>query len=254
MKNNMKKFLLLFCMLACVFCMTACGTTKKTTALTTSKSLSYDIASLQSGTESILKQLSDASDAELIATIEDASSVTDGDIEFYTNWMNAREELGTYESLKAFDVTSDEDSITMSATVQYSNREAGVEIILDESYAITGSVFNPVYTIGEKMEKAVLNTVMGMGTVFLVLIFISFIISRFKYISVFEQRMKEKKEDNTVEQAVDNTIAQIVQKESDEMDDLELVAVITAAIAASEGTSADGLMVRSIRKVNKSRW
>ncbi len=36
-------------------------------------------------------------------------------------------------------------------------------------------------------------------------------------------------------------------------DDLELIAVITAAIAASEGTSTDGLVVRSIRKVNNRR-
>ena len=51
-----------------------------------------------------------------------------------------------------------------------------------------------------------------------------------------------------------NAIAQIVSNEEENVeDDLELVAVITAAIAASEGTSADGLVVRSIRKVNNRR-
>lgn len=50
-----------------------------------------------------------------------------------------------------------------------------------------------------------------------------------------------------------------VQEEEDLSDDLELVAVITAAICAyeeAEGTPipADGLIVRSIRRVNKSRW
>ena len=39
----------------------------------------------------------------------------------------------------------------------------------------------------------------------------------------------------------------------EEVDDLELIAVITAAIAASENTSTDGLVVRSIRKVNSRR-
>jgi len=33
-----------------------------------------------------------------------------------------------------------------------------------------------------------------------------------------------------------------------------LIAVITAAIAASQGTSSDGFVVRSIKKINKSRW
>ena len=54
---------------------------------------------------------------------------------------------------------------------------------------------------------------------------------------------------------MDNTIAQIVQKEEEELvDDLELAAVIAAAVAAYTGTSADGFVVRSIRKSNKNKW
>lgn len=94
------------------------------------------------------------------------------------------------------------------------------------------------------MEKAVLNTVIGMGTVFIVLIFISFIISLLKYVN----NIGAKKEEPAG--GVENAISQIVtaEEESDETDDLELVAVITAAIAASEGTSSDGLVVRSIKR------
>ena len=44
-------------------------------------------------------------------------------------------------------------------------------------------------------------------------------------------------------------------QEEDLTDDLELVAVISAAIAASEGTSTDGFVVRSIKKRRKnSQW
>ena len=46
-----------------------------------------------------------------------------------------------------------------------------------------------------------------------------------------------------------------LDEEDEEEDDCELVAVITAAIAASEGTAADGLVVRSIRKVGRqNNW
>ena len=38
-----------------------------------------------------------------------------------------------------------------------------------------------------------MNTLMGMGVVFAVLIFISWLISMFKYINVFEAKMKAKK-------------------------------------------------------------
>ena len=71
----------------------------------------------------------------------------------------------------------------------------------------------------------------------------------FKYVSVIEDKLsgnKSSKEESA--SSVDNAIAQIVTKEENEADDLELIAVITAAIAASEGTSSDGLVVRSIRK------
>ena len=57
--------------------------------------------------------------------------------------------------------------------------------------------------------------------------------------------------------SVDNAIAQIVGNEEDElMSDGELVAVITAAIYASMGDAvpAGGLIVRSIRKSNASKW
>lgn len=53
---------------------------------------------------------------------------------------------------------------------------------------------------------------------------------------------------------VENTIAQIIQKEKDEINNMELVAVITAAIAAAEGTSSDAFVVRSIKRSNKNKW
>lgn len=57
--------------------------------------------------------------------------------------------------------------------------------------------------------------------------------------------------------SVDNAIAQIVNNEEDELiSDCELVAVITAALYASMGDAvpAEGLVVRSIRKSNASKW
>ena len=50
-----------------------------------------------------------------------------------------------------------------------------------------------------------------------------------------------------------------VEEEEDLSDDLELVAVVTAAIHAYEEAEgievpADGLVIRSIRKVGKANW
>ena len=46
----------------------------------------------------------------------------------------------------------------------------------------------------------------------------------------------------------DKVVEQIAQKEELVQDDLELVAVISAAIAAATGSYTDGFVVRSIKR------
>ena len=111
--------------------------------------------------------------------------------------------------------------------------------------------FSPEYTVGENMAKAGMNTLLGMGTVFLVLIFISILISCFKFISVFENKMKAK---NAAPAPAAAPVAAPAAEEEELVDDLELVAVITAAIAASTNSSTDSLVVRSIKRAPGAKW
>lgn len=102
--------------------------------------------------------------------------------------------------------------------------------------------------LGEAMAKASLNTLIGMGTVFIVLILISLIIYGFVLIPKIQNTFTKNKAQG---QAVKEETPVMVQAEEpeavDETDDLELVAVIAAAIAASEGAvTTDGFVVRSI--------
>ena len=112
------------------------------------------------------------------------------------------------------------------------------------------------------MPGALANTVIGICIVFFALLFISFVISRFKYISIIEAKIKAKKEAKKQnaelpQQAIENTVAQITEAE-ELSDDSELVAVIMAAIYAYESEQGNavnnGLVVRSIRKAKKSGW
>ncbi|NLK02793.1 MAG: OadG family protein [Clostridiales bacterium] len=115
-------------------------------------------------------------------------------------------------------------------------------------------------SLGHRMEMGVLNTVLGMAIVFAVLTLIIFVISLFKYLpNIASKENNKSKASDAKVSPVDNAIAQIVhQEETNLMNDHELVAVITAAIASmkSEGlsdTTAGGFVVRSIRKVNNRR-
>ena len=98
------------------------------------------------------------------------------------------------------------------------------------------------------MSKAALNTIMGLAVVFVMLIFISLIIYCFKFIHEAEERAAAKKKASEPAPAP----APVVEETVEEEDDLELVAVIAAAIAASEGTDPNGLVVRSIKRVGKT--
>lgn len=141
----------------------------------------------------------------------------------------------------------------------YEKRAMEFTLIADEDLSKVETIsFSPVYTTGEKMAKAGMNTLMGMGVVFAVLIFISWLISMFKYISVFEAKMKAKKNAAAPAPAPAAAPAPTAAPAEEEnlTDDTELVSVITAAIAAYEGkeTVDNGLVVRSIKRVSNRNW
>lgn len=141
------------------------------------------------------------------------------------------------------DYTISSELATVNITVQ---TDKGKKIIFSVSYDENGNQtelkVDEYRTLGYKMGKAGLNTVMSMAIVFAVLIFISLVIGCFKFIGATGANRQSQP------QAVSPLAAgPAIAEEENLMDDLELVAVITAAIAAaSEAESADGLVVRSI--------
>ena len=90
--------------------------------------------------------------------------------------------------------------------------------------------------MGEILGNAALNTLMGMGVVFIVLILISLVISAFSLINKAEAKMH--KQEAPVKAPAPAAPAPAAVEE-DVTDDTELVAVIAAAIAAYEGTSVE---------------
>lgn len=125
-------------------------------------------------------------------------------------------------------------------------------------YVADEMVVSAVYSKKELMASAGRNTLIGMGTVFVVLIFISFIISLFKFLPALfapKPKLMETKEEPVKKAPVPAPVAVAAQNEN-LVNDEELVAVITAAIyAASAGganaVSKDKLVVRSIKRVRK---
>ncbi len=260
----MKKLRLVLCLVVSLFCMTACGTSEP-------KVLSPELEKAATGISEYIVQsffvpmtaeeaqsYTDAGAERVAVTYEQNYSLSvdgNGMIGAVTSWTSAKEDLGDLVSIDGSEVVSyNGKEIITNVKITGTKRTAVVEFIFKDNPYLTmkSAATNVDYTFGEKMEKAALNTLLGMGTVFVVLILISLIISCFGIFPKLQAASEAKKKKKAAA-AVDNTVAQIIEKE-ELSDDLELVAVITAAIAAGTGSSTDGFVVRSIKRVKTNKW
>lgn len=181
---------------------------------------------------------------------------------FYNAWVSftsAGEELGhivTYDETK-IETKVDDDQIIVTIPVVCENGKATAEIIVSNDFfcELKAASITRDFTLSEKMQKGALNTAVGIGTVFAVLIVICLLISLFGIIpkiqkSIADSKAAKEAEKNATEKSIDNAVNQIIATETvDESDDMELVAVIAAAIAAYEGSATtEGYVVRSIRR------
>lgn len=246
-----KRLLVLGMAIICIFGMTACGKAADESAanalgITEEGAINYADQVLDSVRTIVEQEMQDqyANDAVVSAAL--------------TSWTSAMEDIGEFKSVTDHEVIVDKDGATINVMVEGTDHDAVVEILLDDQLTLTGITTNVKYSMGELMEKAALNTILGMGTVFVVLILISLIISCFVVIPKIQDAFTGKKNKETAEPVsvpAAPVPAATAAVEEDLTDDYELVAVIAAAIAASEGAaSTDGFVVRSIRRANTSKW
>lgn len=260
----MKKLVALLCMFTCIFSLTACAKGE-----TTDYTANYNKDDLRESTEYVITQLESMEDSQLEQIVNMKNEKIASDVEVargikasYKSWLDAKQELGAYTPSDAdtFVFEADADGATATLTATFANRQAKVIVHYTDESQLDTFKFEPIYSTGESMANAGLNTVIGMGTVFVILIFISFLIYLFKYINKAEMYFAQRKdrkyaqqEDNFVPVDPANAPA-VLDEVSEEVDDLELVAVITAAVAASMNTSVDQLVVRSIKRKNTNKW
>ncbi len=255
----MKKWLLVLGMITCMLAFSACGQEEEVNLLSTQAAEelaggiidTINLIVIQNAEESYLASMKQ--NGMDTAMLENALN----------SWAKASEDMGNYvELVKVTGNTVVVEDMqgqpypvdgVLTVEIKGEKRNATVEFVFEDS-SPTSITTNVNYTFGENMQKAALNTLLGMGTVFVVLILISGIISCFNLIPKIQAKFAKKPAKEDVKSAaVDNTIAQIIEKE-ELSDDLELVAVIAAAIAASEGASStDGFVVRSIRRAG-NKW
>ena len=169
------------------------------------------------------------------------------------SWQTSKDELGAKkDSNGETTVTFKDDQYTVTVPLKFEKAEAN---FVSQGTPTSMSV-DVQYGMGKTLQRAGLNTLMGIGTVFVMLILLSLLISLFRFIANPEaKKAAEAKAAKAAKEAEAAAIAQTAPAQAEEnlADDGELVAVIATAIAAAEGTTTDGFVVRSIRKVKRNR-
>ena len=169
-------------------------------------------------------------------------------------WNAGVDECGAFVSIGEYTMETSNDGATLSAEADFEEKDGTIEFAFDEGMNMESITISAHYTTGEILETAALNTILGMGTVFVVLIFICFIISLFKLIPVIEKKFKKSPKAETAAASAPAAPVPASAAAVDGSDDGELAAVIAAAVAAAEGTSADGFIVRSIKRRKSNKW
>lgn len=203
---------------------------------------------------STLSQIAAWSDEEIDQLIEgdDTSSAV-----IASNWKSVKDELGAFQEVISAELSADGSAITGLAKYEKIDEKTDVEVTysVDQKAGTFKVEWNIDYPLSVNLQRAGLNTLMGLAIVFVVLIFLSWLIGRLHIIpDMIEGKNKAKAPAPAPAPAAPAAPAAAPVVEEELTDDLELVAVITAAIAASENTSSDGFVVRSIKKSNKRNW
>jgi len=280
MKNFAKKFLMALLMLTCVFALAACGQDE---TISKNQSAKKDMAELRS--QNVVRMI-----AAVVQSRENASAMFDeyNNVELadvfssmyaeyaggtsapvlscegkavrnaFSTFESGLEEIGNIKEIGQPVSTIDDDTITVEIPVTGESASGSVELIFtnDIYLVMTSCTLNLDETMGSLMVRAALNTLLGMGTVFVVLIIICLIISLFSFIPKIQENFGKKEAPAKAPALTAPAPAAVSAAPVNEelADDAELVAVIAAAIAAYEGTSADGFRVRSIRRANTGKW
>ena len=252
-----KKISLLLCVAAVMLFTAACADSSQET-------VDYNEATIQQTAEFMMEYCANADDAtlkqwrsmrefamELQLTQAGLPVTPESFLGALDSWQAAIDEChGDY----TFEVTN--DGIKAATEAQFADRDATISFVFDENSYLESMTVDAKYSTGEILNKAGMNTILGMGTVFVVLIFISFLISLFRFIP----DMSGKKKPEEAKEAPAKSVVEAAPTAEvlPETDDTELIAVIAAAIAAAReevgAEDAGGFFVRSIRRRPSNKW
>ena len=125
------------------------------------------------------------------------------------DWQKALEDIGNFEGTNGGSVDISDEEIVVSINISGSDHDAVMDIVFaPDMSGYEGISTNIKYSTAENMGRAGMNTLIGMGTVFVVLIIISLIISAFSLIPKLEAKMKKSGQQSRLRQRLSRHLRQ----------------------------------------------
>lgn len=256
----MKKFHKSVLLLTLVFAMVFTAVSGNFTAVYAAElSFTYEYDDIDSSMENIAQFFALKSDATIDYYIDNSVGMQ---LEAFETFKDVKaQDIGSFVSIEKCDIKEDTDNDCLNVTsiIHFENKDVKMTaaftavdddvIPVEMTFAISSDGDGENTSLAARMGRAGLNTLMGMGTVIIVLAFLALVISLFGVVYNIQNK-KEK----TSSQLPENDVTDDDVDEETYEDDAELVAVIAAAIAASEGTTTDGFVVRSIKRSKNNKW
>ena len=107
------------------------------------------------------------------------------------SWQTSKDELGAKkDSNGETTVTFKDDQYTVTVPLKFEKADANFVYVFDSQGTPTSMSVDVQYGMGKTLQRAGLNTLMGIGTVFVMLILLSLLISLFRFIPNPEAKKK----------------------------------------------------------------
>lgn len=267
MKKKLTKYLAVLCMFACVFSLTACGEDAKKVTFSddTEKVLTSELKTqnmdmtveeyAQQSVESMVTQIEmnaiNIERDELQAYYDDDPDT----YEYVVSYLEATDGLGEYlDNSYNYTFEMDDTSITMTGMLDFEELDVKFNYHYDYAASEMSLTFERELTLGEILQKAGMNTLLGMGTVFLVLILISCIIACFGLING-NGKAKTAPAAPATPVAPATPAAPVAQAQTPSSDEeMAIVLAMAMALAEEENAGSDDYVVRSVKRSKNSKW
>lgn len=261
MNKNWKKLVSLLLSLACVLAMSAVSVFAESNS--TPAYLPVEESTLENmltTSEALIDELCAYGDEELEALKASEYQFTSRAVEA---WQSTKDELGALVSYDTEDSSYEVEGefVTCTIPAEFEKNPATIRVFWNmasqQATQATDMTFTVESSKSELMGEAGMNTVVGLVTVFAVLIFLILVIMAFGKMggNKNQEPAKEKKAAPAPAPAAP-AAAPVVAAQP--QDDIELQIVLGMAIAMYEqetgAAGGDGYVVRSIRKNRKNNW